>query len=148
MKNVLFVFLLLPFFLGAQMPTPVEWKSELKKINKNEYEVRLTASIQSGWYVYSSKLPSDDGPVATSLFFDEADSFALVGELKEEGDKIEGYDAIFDMDISKYKKEVTFVQKIKVSGKNSQIKGEIEFMTCNDQRCLPPRSIPFNLSVK
>ena len=130
------------------MPTPVEWKSELKKIKKNEYEVRLTASIESGWYVYSSKLPSDDGPVATSMFFDEADALFLVGELKEVGDKIEGYDAIFDMDIIKYKKEVTFVQKIKVTAKNSQVKGEIEFMTCNDQRCLPPRSIPFNLSIK
>ena len=38
-------------------------------ITDTEYELVFTASIDSGWHIYSQDLPSEDGPIATSFTF-------------------------------------------------------------------------------
>jgi len=47
---------------------------------------------------------------------------------------------------NQYSNKVVFVQKVKLKGKaKTNVTGKLEFQTCNDQRCLPPKTI--NLSI-
>lgn len=136
-----------PVLLSAQLLNPVSWTFEAEKKADNTYEVQLKAEIKEGWYIYSANLESDEGPVPTSLAFEAPEAIELIGSVKEDGKKVSGYDALFDMNITKYSDKVTFVQQIKLPGSNKSIKGSVEFMTCDNNRCLPPKQIPFEIKL-
>lgn len=127
---------------------PVKWQFDLEQINETEYNVIITANIKNGWYVYSQHLESDMGPIATSITFDNASEFELISETEEIGNKIEKFDKLFDMNIAKYAQKVKFVQKIRNSKNAKAVEGSLEFMTCDDQQCLPPKSLEFKLDFK
>lgn len=48
-----------------------------------------------------------------------------------------------------FNESATFNQKIKIlSEKDFQVKGELEFMCCDDEQCLPPKYISFSFDIK
>ena len=136
---------ILSFQLSAQKAMPVKWQFDIEKINETDYNVTFTASIDKGWYVYSQYLESDMGPIPTSFTFENASDFELLSKTEEIGEKIEKFDKLFDMNISKYANEVKFVQKIRNTNKAKEVVGSLEFMTCDDHQCLPPKSLDFKL---
>ena len=125
----------------------VTWTIESKKTNSKEYSLIFNATIKDGWYVYSQFLESDEGPVPTEITLEENKNLALVGKAIEEGQKIEGFDKLFEMNITKFKKSLKINQKIKTS-EPTTVKGYITFMTCNDEMCLPPTDVRFELHLK
>ncbi|WMX15535.1 MULTISPECIES: protein-disulfide reductase DsbD domain-containing protein [unclassified Aureispira] len=131
----------------AQNNNTVSWSFESKKTASNEYTIQMKATIKDGWYVYSQYLESDDGPIRTAIVLEENAGVELVGKAEEEGNKVSGFDSLFDMDITKYKKQLIITQKIKAS-KVKTLKGYITFMTCNDEQCLPPTDVPFEIKLK
>lgn len=145
----LFSILLVTFsvFTYAQNNNTVSWSFESKKTASNEYTIQMKATIKDGWYVYSQYLESDDGPIRTAIVLEENAGVELVGKAEEEGNKVSGFDSLFDMDITKYKKQLIITQKIKAS-KVKTLKGYITFMTCNDEQCLPPTDVPFEIKLK
>jgi hypothetical protein len=66
----------------------------------------------------------------------------MIGEIKEEGKKVEGYDEMFEMNVIKYASQVVFSQKIKAEDLEV-LEGSVRFMTCDDEKCLPPQRNPF-----
>lgn len=130
----------------AQQAMPVKWTFDVQKIDKQSYELVITADVEDGWYLYSQYLESDEGPIATSFSFEGVEE--LVGKTSEAGQKKEGYDEMFEMNIVKFKNKVKFIQKIKVNKKATSISGIVEFMTCDDTRCLPPTEVPFTVHLK
>ena len=58
-----------------------------------------------------------------------------------------GYDKVFMMDIVKFKKEFTIGQEIKVGAGINTLSGYIEYMTCNDEQCLPPKQVEFTVEL-
>ena len=50
------------------------------------------------------------------------------------------------MYIVKYKKQATFTQRIKAAEGLKEVAGYIEFMTCDEEKCLPPTEIEFTFS--
>lgn len=125
----------------------VSWAFTSKKTSAKEYTIYMTATVKDGWYVYSQYLDSDDGPVRTQFVLDQNEAVTLDGKATEEGGKIEGFDELFEMNITKYKKQLVIAQKVKVT-KATTIKGKITFMTCNDEQCLPPTDVPFEVKLK
>ena len=69
MKKLLFLFVsvLLVHFAFAQ--SPVSWSFASKKVSDNVYEVRLTATMQPGWHLYSQNQPEDAIAIPTSFNF-------------------------------------------------------------------------------
>jgi thiol:disulfide interchange protein DsbD len=58
------------------------------------------------------------------------------------------YEDTFKMNVSYFEKEVVFTQKIKLKSTNvAAIKGQLEYMTCNNQKCLPPEDVNFTIPV-
>lgn len=127
---------------------PVQWSFESKKINATEYDLVFTAQVNKGWFIYSQYLESNEGPIPTSFEFEENEKVEFVGEIKEEGHKKEGFDDIFGMNLIKFSDQVTFTQRIRLKGKLNKIDGSLEFMTCDDERCLPPLTVEFEIELK
>jgi len=146
-KNIFFasIFLLLSLFVKGQVYNPVKWKTSVEKISDAEFELIAAATIDSGWHLYSQNI-ADGGPEPTVFTFTKSPSFVLIGAVKEEKGKTIN-DAIYKMQITFFEKETTFRQRIRVNtAKPFQIKGEVEFMVCNDQNCLPPTTEEFTFN--
>lgn len=147
-KITLSLLVLMSFFLvEAQIFEPVKWKFSSEHVEGKEYIIHLDATIDEGWAVYSQYLERDDGPIATSITFDEGDHFELVGKAEEDpSTKKEGYDAIFDMNLTKYFKSMKISQRIKISDFSKPVTGYLTFMTCDDSKCLPPSDVDFSIA--
>ena len=127
--------------------TPVKWTFEAKHLGGPDFELIYKANIEKGWAVYSQFLASNDGPVKTSINYDSK-NFTLNGKATEAGNKMEGFDEMFNMTITKFKyPDFTISQKVRVTDATKPIKGYVTFMTCDDKRCLPPKDIDFSLDV-
>ena len=144
---ILLLFLFASLSANAQVLNPVKWDTDFKKHSNTEYDLIFTAHIQNGWSIYSQYLESDDGPVRTSFEFDSGDHFELVGKNEESGNRKEGYDALFDMNVIKFSKKAVFTQRVKVKDAAKSISGYLEFMTCDDTRCLPPDQVDFEFKI-
>jgi thiol:disulfide interchange protein len=144
--SLMIAFMALSLSLAAQVLEPVQWSFSAKRISATQAEVTFTATIEKGWYLYSQNIP-EGGPVPTSFNFDESPDFELVGETSEPA-PIEKYDEIFKMDLKFFDGKPVFTQKIKMLTNDSfKVSGFLEFMCCDDTRCLPPTPIDFEISV-
>ena len=143
---IAFLFFASPSF--AQQLSPVSWSFASKKLSDNVYEVQLIATIQSGWHLYSQDQPGDAIAQPTSFSFSKNPLIDLDGKVKEIG-KLEKYkDKKLDISANQYSDKVTFVQKVKVKGKvKTNISGKLEFQTCDDKKCLPPKTVNFSIAL-
>ena len=117
-------------------------------IRDSEYEVVLVADIEYKWFLYSQYL-EEGGPIPTTIDFEESDAYSLEGKTDELAENsVEVMDDMFGMKLKKYKNKATFVQKIKSKSDLKSVKGSVEFMTCDDARCLPPEVIDFTATLK
>src|SRR5690606_21299264 len=114
--------------------------------SEGEVVLLFTADIEEGWNVYSTEV-DEGGPIPTSFSFEPSTDFSLIGNAEEEGEAVEGFDAIFEMHIKKFKKQAIFSQKIKLNHSKATIAGFLEFMVCDDTRCLPPQEVAFEIPV-
>lgn len=151
MRSIKFTLLVLIGFLTmaqAQFVEPVKWSFDTEDLGDGTYALLFKARIDDGWHLYSHYI-EDGGPIPTSFYYDESESYALSGKLEERGDRVAAYDEIFKMDVAWFKKAATFRQKIRLTGGagTAVVKGELEFMVCNDRECLPPEYVPFRLAV-
>lgn len=147
MKRFFLIVALLPFLsmLHAQQD-PVSWEfTTVKEDQSGSFTFLLKAQLQPGWYIYSQHIDPDAGPVPTSIHFSPSDNLIIEGHVQESGNKKEGYDELFGTDITKFSGPVSFSQSIKLRGDKGTLSGYIEYMTCNDEQCLPPRQVPFDV---
>ena len=129
----------------SEIFTPVVWTFSSEKTGEGEYDIVALATIDEGWHVYSQHLESDEGPIPTTMLV-TSDHVELVGEVTEPEAHVE-YDPNFEMNLSYFSNSVEFRQKIKVTDATTNIEGYVDFMTCNDERCLPPSAIDFEIDL-
>lgn len=146
----LFCFLAISVAAFSQIQNPVKWSFEAKKISETEYDFVATARIESGWFIYTQDIPSDDGPIPTKFTFQNSGQYQLVGKPKEVSSHTKsGFDKMFDMNITKYSESVAFVQRVKLNGGLPiQIAGEVEYAACNDVTCTPPKQTSFKTTIQ
>jgi thiol:disulfide interchange protein len=147
-----YLLLFLALFTGAaataQILEPVKWETEYRAISDTEFDLIFKAKMDPNWAIYSQFLKGDDGPIPTSFEFEAGPHYQLTGQCKESGNRIEGYDAVFEMNVVKFKKHAEFTQRVKVSDLSKPIMGYFTYMTCDDERCLPPTDVDFSFSLK
>ncbi len=138
MKNNLLLILLFFFItstISAQVLEPVKWSSSSKQIGENQFELTFSAKIQDGWYLYSQEL-DEGGPIPTNFDFGSITDAHLVGKVQEIGDLKEAFEPMFEMDVRKYSKKVTFKAKIKTTKPKVSIEVPVIYMSCNDESCV------------
>lgn len=131
----------------SQIYNPVKWTFEFEQVSPEVYDLKFVGTIDPGWYVYSQYLESDDGPIRTAIVFEDETLFSKEGKPTESGKRTEGFDQIFEMNVIKFSDQMILTQRIKISDPNQIIKGYIEYMTCDDEKCLPPAEDNFSFSL-
>jgi len=137
------------FFLVGILPTiaqiqePVQFQTTLKTLSESEVEIVFNGSIDAGWHVYSTDLPSG-GPISATFNVDQIQGAELVGGLVPQGKEIKKFDKLFEMEVRYLEHTATFVQKLKITDEKFFIEGYLEYGACNDENCLPPSEVPFS----
>ena len=131
---------------NAKIYDPVKWSFSSEKLNENEYNLIITAKIEKGWHVYSQFI-DDGGPIPTSFKFKPSKDYQLVDKVTESPKAVGAFDKNFNMQIALHKNQVVFKQKISLLVPKTTIAGTLEFMVCNDERCLPPAEVEFIIPV-
>jgi len=150
MKKLVFTSLiicLLPLFSFTQILDPVTWSFKVEHTNPEEATLLMIAEIDEGWHLYSQDIPPG-GPLPTIFEFDKNPNFKLIGKV-EEPEAIKEYDPNFEMLLKFFDGKPVFKQKIKILNKELfNITGYLEFMCCDDTKCLPPTDVDFNFRIK
>jgi hypothetical protein len=128
---------------------PVSWSYSVQKLSDKKYELRITATIQSGWHLYSQVQPQDAVAEPTSFLFNKNPLLSLEGKIKEEGKLEKFHDAKLDISANQYSSKVDFVQEVKLKANaKTNVSGSLRFQTCNDEKCLPPKTVTFSVALK
>lgn len=149
MRNIFLYFLLVSLTwttAKAQVLEPVKWSTSVEKISDTEYDLISKATIDRGWHLYSQEVP-EDGPIPTTFIYDTGKDAELIGNTTEEEGRTVN-DPVFNMRIKYFDDSAEFRQRINVLNKElSIVKGEVEFMVCDDMRCLPPAYIDLDFDL-
>jgi len=144
---LLFFAITFAFGLQAQILEPVKWSFSQNKISDSEFELVFTAKIDPKWHLYSQDIPMS--PPATTFTFNPSDQYKLEGKVIEESQVIEEYDPNFEMELKYFANQAIFRQKVKVLvNKPVEVKGSLDFMSCDDTKCLPPTDVDFTFKLK
>jgi thiol:disulfide interchange protein DsbD len=140
--NLFFFFLQCTSLLIAQ--NHVNWSFAYDNVNSN---IVITGTIDEGWHLYSQKTPANSGPIPVSISIDKQKGIKLIGKCEEKLVPHEIFDVNFDSKVYLFENSYLASQIIKLKNTN-QIKGNVQYMVCNDTQCLPPIEVPFALIIK
>lgn len=142
-------FLLVSVLSFAQSGTKVKWDYTVKKISDKKYEVRMIATIQSGWHLYSQIQSADAIALPTKISFAKNPLVTVSGAVKEVGKLTDAFDKATQSRSRFYSNKVEFVQVVtlKTNVKTSVV-GDVEFMVCDDRTCLPPDKTKFTVKLE
>ncbi len=134
---------------GNAQLNPISWTFTAKKTGDKMYELQMKATIEEKWHLYSQVQPEDAIVNPTAFSFNPNPLFTMDGKVKEEGKMEKYFDKSLGISANQYSNKVTFTQKIKLKGNvKTKVTGSVEFQTCDDKKCLPPKTIPFTIAIK
>ena len=121
----------------------VIWEISYNKLNS---EIHFKAKIKKGWHLYAIYVPSpEDGPLPTSIQFHKKKGVTLKDSLVQHSPIIK-YDKNFGLDLAYYEDTTTFRQPITINKNKGYLNGSIDYMTCNDNMCIPYH-YPFEIKI-
>jgi thiol:disulfide interchange protein DsbD len=124
---------------------PVKWTFDSKKTAAGAYEIRLNATVPSPWHIYSQKTPKG-GPIPTKIQFKANPLVTLSDRVQEEGQVQKVFDKNFEVDVIYFAGDAKFLQTVKLkSAVKTRVQGSVEYMVCNDELCLQPVTVPFDI---
>ena len=130
----------------AQSSKEVKWAFSSKKIADKTYEVVLTATVNGSWHIYSQNV-GVDGPIPTSFTFTKNPLLSFDGAVKENGKLIKKNEEVWGGEVRYYENKVEFIQRVKIKGGKTNVAGKVEYMVCNDEKCLPPAETDFSIAI-
>jgi len=144
--SLLIGFALFSINLFGQILAPVKWSYAAKGLNQKEAIVFIKATIDNGWHIYSVN-QKEGGPVKTSFLFATSTEYSLIGTITEPR-PITKFEQAFGINVNYFEKAVVFRQKIRLRERATAVKGKVNFMVCNDEKCLPPDDVEFSIPLK
>lgn len=141
----LILFILLVQNNIGQIFEPITWSHELKITGKTTGEIIHKATIEDNWHLYGMNIP-ENGPRPTRIVYENIVNAQKSGGIIAKSKLLEVYDNSFQMNLTWYAKEAVFVQKITFKDASKvKVEGYVEYMACDDERCLPPAQDEFSL---
>ena len=144
MKRILALLAVIVSTVLYAQPQPVKWSTS-NTIVEDKVSVVIHADIAPGWHLYSQNL-ADGGPIPTSFYLDSSSAFVPLGKWSEGEPHVE-FDPNFDMDLAFFSESADFSILLEPLQSDFLVKGELEFMVCNDEMCLPPTYVDFRTEV-
>ena len=131
----------------AQPKDPVTWTYESRKKSEGVYEIIITAKVTQPWHIYSQN--TGKGPIPTKFVFKPNPLAILDGKVKETGKLEKVHDPNFNSDVLYFSDVVKFIQVVKLrANAKTSLSGNVEYMDCNDEQCLPPVTKSFNITLQ
>lgn len=126
--------------------SPVRWTCWAEHLSGNEFMLNFEAQLKEGWYIYS---PNYAGGTAmpTEVNIETPEFITQVGDLTEQGVLITYNDPDLKEEVKKFADHASFRLIVKTQKRITQVSGKVEYMTCDDMRCLPPAEHPFSFSL-
>ena len=86
----------------------------------------------------------------TSVWYETEGVVENVGDPIETGNRKEGIDPIFEMNVIKFYSDqpYTLTQTVDVLNPDKKLKGYLTYMVCNDEKCLPPTDVDFQVDFQ
>ncbi len=140
---------------SSQIPKePIKWSVKaggparpLKPGDK--FNLQLTAQIEDGWHLYSTD-QAEGGPTPTRIVLPADQPFEQAGNLESSEPKTT-MDPNFNLMTEYYEGEATFTMPVKVAASavpgQSEVKVNVSFQTCNDELCLPPKTVKLSVEI-
>ena len=148
MRNYLLTLCLLLsslMFANAQ-DNPAKWTFSSEKVSETEYTILMKVDVGQKWHVYSL----DSDPIFTTptkFVFEPSDTYVLADDVSQPK-PLEEYDNDLEATLKYFADNVTFSQKIKLTGNDiPTVKGSVTFMVCDDHQCLPPETVDFTVNL-
>jgi len=134
---------------GHAQLNPISWSFTSVKVADKTYEIHMKATIQNSWHLYSQTQPDDAIAIPTDFVINANPLFTLDGKVKEVGKMEVMKDATLGVSAHQYSNSVDFVQKVKLKANvKTNFTGTLEFQTCDDKKCLPPKKVNFSVAIK
>ena len=127
---------------------PVQWTIAAERIDDRTYDVILTAELDAGWTLYTQENSDESGLLPIVFRYDET-GLTLVGTTQREaGTYKRAYDHIWDAEVGKIVAgPARWRQRLTVEPGTEQFSGVIEYMTCDDEQCLPPDFVDYTVRL-
>jgi len=142
MKSLLLV-LLMSFTSMMYAQNHVKWTFQY---NSKSSDVIATGEIEPGWHLYSQKTDENAGPIPTKMVIEASKNYKIIGNAVEGTIPHEIFDKNFESTVYLFEEHYQAEQQINVK-KSGTLKGEMQYMICDDTKCLPPISVPFTLEI-
>lgn len=147
MKKLFCPFLLVFVSIAGFSQDPVAWSYEVNRKSAGAYEVVLTAEMGDAWHIYSQHT-GNPGLFAAKFSFKPNPLVRKEGVVKEIGKPEKHYNPDTRTEELYFSGKVQFVQLIKVKNNSrTNITGTVEYVVCNDNRCLPRAKKMFDLKI-
>jgi thiol:disulfide interchange protein len=149
LKRLLFntgLFFFLVVNTGGQIYDPVTWDFSYEKKGGNRYELIFTATIEKGSHIYAMDIP-EGGPIPTTFKFDTLTAFTLDGNPYEVTKPEEIFDEAFGFKIRTFSNKAEFRQNITGNNDSFRVTGTVNFMSCNNTTCSPPKDVEFTFNI-
>jgi thiol:disulfide interchange protein len=135
----------------AAAQNPVKWSASTTgtKVKPGDtFKIEVVARMDEGWHVYSVDQPAP--PIATRVSVAAGQPFALAGKVDAPAPRV-AFDQSFGINTELYDESATFTLPVKVAtdapGGKQAVKVQAYFQTCNNQFCLPPKTVPMEVTV-
>jgi thiol:disulfide interchange protein DsbD len=121
------------FTKPKEVPNPIKWRFNVKKVTEHLYHVHLTAFIEPSWRLYSQQ-SHPEGPMPTTILFDQNDALHFidtpqeVGTLKEESNN--------QVVTKYYTYAVDFVQEVIIMAEGQTISGKVIYRPHSQYKCI------------
>jgi thiol:disulfide interchange protein DsbD len=138
--------LLITFSANSQIYDPVTWDFSYEKKGDKSYDLIFTAEIEKGSHIYSMEIP-EGGPIATSFAIDTSSVFTFDGKTYEVTKPEEVFDEAFGFKIKSFNGKAEFRQKITSNSSSFTVTGLVNFMSCNNTTCSPPKDVGFSIKI-
>jgi thiol:disulfide interchange protein len=131
---------------------PVRWTLEADSAAvaaSREWSVRLVASVDRGWYLYSPLQPPG-GPIALSIELAQPSEFELAGDIAIPRPRRYA-DRNFNIFSQIYERRAEFGLRVRLAAGEGASGGELvvlpSYQVCTDRYCLPPRTDTVRLAL-
>lgn len=122
----------------AQTPeATAKWSVSSKAVSGDVFELTFKASIEDGWHIYT--IDHEYNPIV--IEFTPSEGYSLEGGLNQvtKPSDFQGEKVFFDF--------VTLTQRVKLTGNEATVTGEVSWSGCNDRFCAAPESWEFSMPL-
>ncbi len=134
--------------LHAQMIGPVKSSVEQKPVSgkADMADLVFTFDIDDGWHVYGPD--NSGGPTPMTIKFETLEGAEPTGALRLSPAPQRIMDPIFECEVTFVERRATATQRLKLKGGDWKAVGYLTYGACNEENCMPPTNVEFDLKGK